>query len=294
MPNLWKFISKAEPDAPKVQAYQFSEAEELELSEEFEPFQPEEGDFSSVLRAAGESGADEAEEQGETNPVQYAQLQSELLLQDAQRRAEEILRQAEEAARLEAEELRARAREEGYQAGFQEGLQQGLAQAMEESGQAREAMARKLEEDVAMFLDKADRKLNRQLDDNLDELRDLALAVAEKVVCVSLKSSTDVIGRMIQTAVDKRRRREWAHIYVAECDAKKLVQMPAALMAALSELSDRVRIIPMAGEESGTCIIECPDEIIDASASTQMQNIRDMLTGHSSSPIMTNFNFTQR
>lgn len=294
MPNLWKFISKAEPDAPKVQAYQFSEAAELELSEDFEPFQPEEGDFSSVLRAAEECGADEVEEQEETNPVQYAQLQSELLLQDAQRQAEEILRQAEEAARLEAEELRAKAREEGYQAGFQEGLQQGLAQAMEESGQAREAMAQKMEEDVAMFLDKAERKLNRQLDDNLDELRDLALAVAEKVVCVSLKSSTDVIGRMIQTAVDKRRRREWAHIYVAECDAKKLVQMPTALMAALSELSDRVRIIPMAGEEAGTCIIECPDEIIDASASTQMQNIRDMLNGHSSGPIMTNFNFTQR
>ena len=294
MPNLWKFISKAEPDAPKVQAYQFSEAEELELSEEFEPFQPEEEDFSSLLRPGEESGADKAEESEETNPVQYAQLQSELLLQDAQRRAEEILRQAEEAARLEAEELRAKAREEGYQAGFHEGLQQGLAQAMEESGQAREAMAQKMQEDVALFLDKADRKLNRQLDDNLDELRDLALAVAEKVVCVSLKSSSDVIGRMIQTAVDKRRRREWAHIYVAECDAKKLVQMPAALMAALSELSDRVRIIPMAGEEAGTCIIECPDEIIDASASTQMQNIRDMLNGHSSSGIMTNFNFTQR
>lgn len=294
MPNLWKFISKAEPDAPKVEAYQFSEAAELELSEEFEPFHPAVEDVSSLRRVGEDTGADEGEEQEEPNPIQYAQVQSELLLQDAQRRAEEILRQAEEAAQIQAEELRTKAREEGYQAGFQEGLQQGLAQAMEESGQAREAMARKMEDEVAAFLDKADRKLNRQLDDNLDELRDLALAVAEKVVCVSLKSSTDVIGRMIQTAADKRRRREWAHIYVAECDAKKLVNMPAALMAALSELSDRVRIIPMAGEEAGTCIIECPDEIIDASASTQMQNIRDMLSGHSSSGIMTNFNFTQR
>lgn len=294
MPNLWKFISKAEPDAPKVEDYQFSEAEELELPEEFEPFRPEKEDFSSLLRTGEEAGADGTEEREETNPVQYAQMQGELLLQDAQRRAEEILRQAEESARLEAEELRAKAREEGYQAGFHEGLQQGLAQAMEESGQAREAMAQKMEEDVAAFLDTAERKLNRQLDDNLEELRDLALAVAEKVVCVSLKSSTDVIGRMIQTAVDKRRRREWAHIYVAECDAKKLVHMPAALMSALSELSDRVRVIPMAGEEAGTCIIECPDEIIDASASTQMQNIRDMLNGHSSGGMMTNFDFTQR
>ena len=63
------------------------------------------------------------------------------------------------------------------------------------------------------------------------------------------------------------------------------------LRASLAESSTNERNTP---EEAGTCIIECPDEIIDASASTQMQNIRDMLNGHSSGPIMTNFNFTQR
>ena len=62
--------------------------------------------------------------------------------------------------------------------------------------------------------------------------------------------------RMIQTAIDKRKRREWAHIYIAECDAKHLSKVPASLMNALSALSDRVRIIPMADDEAGTCIIE--------------------------------------
>ena len=115
------------------------------------------------------------------------------------------------------------------------------------------------------------------MDDNVEELRDLAIAIAEKVVCVSLKSSSEVIGRMIQTAVDKRKRREWAHIYIAECDAKYFTKVPAALTAALSSLSDRVRIIPMADDEAGTCIIEMPDEIIDASAATQLNNIRTLL-----------------
>ena len=116
---------------------------------------------------------------------------------------------------------------------------------------------------------------------------DLALAVAEKVVCISLKSSADVISRMIQTAIDKRKRREWVHIYIAECDAKRLTQMPASLTTALSALSDRVRIIPMADDESGTCIIEMPDEIIDASAATQMHNLRTILmdTANSASGI---------
>ena len=76
---------------------------------------------------------------------------------------------------------------------------------------------------------------------------------------------------------DKRKRREWVHIYIAECDAKRLSQLPASLSATLSGLSDRVRIIPMGDDESGTCIIETPDEIIDASAATQLNNIRSIL-----------------
>ena len=34
----------------------------------------------------------------------------------------------------------------------------------------------------------------------------------------------------------------------------------------------------MADDESGTCVIEMPEEIIDASVSTQLNNIRNMLS----------------
>jgi flagellar assembly protein FliH len=115
------------------------------------------------------------------------------------------------------------------------------------------------------------------MDDQVDELRDLALSVAEKVVCISLKSSSEVIARMIQTAIDKKKHKEWVRIYVSECDAKKMTQIPQSLTSALASLSDRVRIIPVADDEPGTCIIEMPDEIIDASASTQLNNLRGML-----------------
>ena len=82
---------------------------------------------------------------------------------------------------------------------------------------------------------------------------------------------------MVQTALDKRKRRDWVHIYIAECDAKRMVQVPASLTAALAAISDRVRIIPISDDESGTCVIEMPDEIVDASASTQLNNIKNIL-----------------
>ena len=205
--------------------------------------------------------------------IHFAQIQADLILQDARRQAEELLEQARQDAQREAESVRTAAREEGYR----EGHVQGMAQAAQEGAAAREEQAAALENTVQQFLDRAGAELDRHLDQSVGDLRDLALAIAEKVVCVSLKSSGDVISRMIQNAVDKRKRREWVHIYIAECDARRLGQAPATLTAALSALSDRVRIIPMADDESGTCIIEMPDEIVDASAATQLSNIRTLL-----------------
>ena len=278
MPNIFKAFSKA-----KAEPYRFPDAGELVVEPEPEeeppvpearPPEPEaEGEGFDVLLTDPEPEG-EPEPEGQESPITFAQIQAEEILADARRDAERILKQARADADREAENVFAKTREEGYQ----EGYVAGMAQAAEESKQLREEQAQRLEEEVHRFLGHASVALDRQMDQSVDDLRDLALAVAEKVVCVSLKSSADVISRMIQTAIDKRKKKEWVHIYISECDAKRLSQIPASLSGALSALSDRVRIIPMADDESGTCIIEMPDEIVDASAATQLNNLRTILT----------------
>ncbi len=282
MPNIFKAFSRA-----KAEPYRFPTAEELAADEPKpeEAAAPEEapdaeaggGEGSDGLPAGDPPAAEAEPEPGpeaKQTPVSFAQVQAEQILADARKDAERIREQAREDADREAETVFAKARGEGYQ----EGYAAGMAQAHEESVQLREEQAGRMEEEVHRFMEQAGVALDRQMDQSVDDLRDLAMAVAEKVVCISLKSSADVIARMIQTAIDKRKRKEWVHIYIAECDAKRLTQMPASLSAALGALSDRVRIIPIADDESGTCIIEMPDEIVDASAATQLNNLRTILT----------------
>lgn len=271
---------------PKAEPYRFPKAEELILEEEKPPEPPppppEEGREEPALDIrVGEEAAPpepEPEPEPEPDPVSFAQIQAEQIIADARRRADEILDQARLEAELKAQELYETTRQSALEAGRAEGLSQGAAQALQEGQRAQQRQAEELAGDFDRFLERAGTALDRQMDDNVEELRDLAIAIAEKVVSVSLKSSSEVICRMIQTAIDKRKRREWAHIYIAECDAKHLSKVPASLMNALSALSDRVRIIPMADDEAGTCIIETPDEIVDASAATQMNNIRTLLS----------------
>ena len=299
MPNIFTAFSRV-----KAESYQFPKAEELvvEPDPEDSPPVPEEGPSDPEEQGEKGEGFDvlitdpepEEEPEPELNPISFAQIQAQEIQAEARREADEIvaqarkdaeriLAQAREDADRETQSVFAKAREEGYQ----EGYAAGMAQSAEESRQLREEQAKRLEEEVHRFMEHAGDTLDRQMDRSVDDLRDLALAVAEKVVCVSLKSSADVISRMIQTAIDKRKKKEWVHIYISECDAKRLTQIPASLSAALSALSDRVRIIPMSDDESGTCIIEMPDEIVDASASTQLDNLRTILmdTANSASGI---------
>ena len=279
MPNIFKAFSKA-----KAEPYRFPDAAEL-MEEDLEPEQqPEDGPSSQAEEESG--GLDvrisdpepdeeaQPESDAKESPITFAQVQAQQILADARKDAERITQQARDDMAREADAAFAKAREEGYQ----EGYVAGMAQASEESKRLREEQARRMEEEVHRVMEQAGVALDRQMDQCVPDLRDLAMAVAEKVVCVSLKSSADVIARMIQTAIDKRKKKEWVHIYIAECDAKRLTQMPAALSNALSALSDRVRIITMADDESGTCIIEMPVEIVDASAATQLNNLRTILT----------------
>ena len=275
MPNIFKAFSRT-----KAEPYQLPDIEELVMEEvpgeaEEETLPETEEDFLPIGEEEPPEQAPEPEEETEEEtPISYAQVQADLIMADARREAEQILEQARKDAAKETDAVFAQAKESGYQ----EGYVQGMAQAMTEANQQREQQAAVLEEEVHRFLEKAGALLDNQMDQSVADLRDLALAVAEKVVCVSLKSSADVISRMIQTAIDKRKRKEGVHIYIAECDAKRLTQMPATLSASLTALSDRVRIIPMAEDESGTCIIEMPDEIVDASAATQLGNLRTILS----------------
>ena len=258
MPNIFKFFSSSD-----AKEYVFQEVGSQEPEEDRD--ETTQGDEAG---GQGESAVDTP------NAIDYASVQADAIVDDARREADAFLEQAREAAKGEAEQIYQEARESGYEKGYAE----GLAQALEEGARKQEEQAGKLSGEVQQFLERAGRALDRQLDENLDDLRDLAIAIAEKVISVSLRSSTDVIGKMVQAALDKRKHREWVYIYIAERDVKRMGQIPASLMSAVSGLADRVRIIPMADDESGTCVIEMPEEIIDASVSTQLGNIRNLLT----------------
>lgn len=201
----------------------------------------------------------------------------EIALQEAMDKAKEIL----EEARADAEDIRDKAYQEGYEQGREEGWkageEAGHRQIYEDEQGAMEEKIHDLTEKIEQYVLDMEIEKTKILEGYLDDLKNISLAIGEKIVQTSLKSSSDVIKRMIVAATEKLKKTAWAKIYVAKTNEEMDIQGDVQLLKQLAKLSDNVKIVVMEDAEPGTCIVELPQEIIDISTGAQMENIRDIL-----------------
>ena len=283
LPSILKYFMK-----PKAEEYELPDEEQLvsqleEMIRLKENVPSDDAADEKPAEQAKEAHAAKSEEQEQEKQepaggsfeqaLSLAQAQADELSRNARAQAERIIEEAKQAAEAEVARIHQQASEEGYNQGYVEGQRKGE----EEASAATRKAAQESVEAVQRFLTQANNMRDEKIDKLSGELLDVAVAVAEKVIHVSLKSSEEIIKRMIIAATEKMKRREWVQIYVADCDVKGVAQSDPSLTAALSSLSDHIKIVPMRDAETGTCIVEMPDEIIDASASTQLENIRSVI-----------------
>ena len=283
LPSILKYFMK-----PKAEEYELPDEEQLvsqleEMIRLKENIPSDDAADEKPAEQAKEAHAAKSEEQEQEKQepaggsfeqaLSLAQAQADELIRNARAQAERIIEEAKQAAEAEVARIHQQASEEGYNQGYVEGQRKGE----EEASAAMRKAAQESVEAVQRFLTQANNMRDEKIDKLSGELLNVAVAVAEKVIHVSLKSSEEIIKRMIIAATEKMKRREWVQIYVADCDVKGVAQSDPSLTAALSCLSDHIKIVPMRDAETGTCIVEMPDEIIDASASTQLENIRSVI-----------------
>lgn len=202
------------------------------------------------------------------------------LLTEARLEAEKVLRTAREEAEVlvkEAKEHQEEAYKLGYQEGFEKGHREGFKKVYSEHEKKLQKEIEVFQEDTAKFIEGMQEKKEELLELYLEDLKKITLTISEKIIRTSLKTSGEVIKRMIISATDKLKRTQWAKIYITSGDASRLVNGDASLIQELSHLSDNIKIIVMNHEEEGNCIVELPEEIIDISINTQLQNIKDII-----------------
>ena len=199
----------------------------------------------------------------------------ETLLHLALEKAQRIIDTAEK----EAQRIKEDAKEDGYKEGFREGYEKGKEEAEErilsEHAEELDDFRQELNRTLRTVEDAKTERLYRYM----DELKDVAIAVAEKVIYVSLRSSGEVIRRMILKEAERIKKTAWLKIHIDRLDYEMLVETDADVASELSQVSDNIKFVIVEKEEPGTLILETQEEIVDAGIGTQMENLRERL-GH--------------
>ncbi|MEF9941555.1 MAG: FliH/SctL family protein [Lachnospiraceae bacterium] len=233
-------------------------------------------DFQSL------DGEDDATKPEETTPEDKAHADRRMVrtYTNADETVAEALEQAQvilEAARTQAEEIKNDGFEAGRKEGYEEGYEEGFRKAYDDHTEQLYQEAKRFEDELISFVEQMQVKKTQVLDNYIDDLKKIALAVAEKIIKTSLRSSGEIIKRMIISATDKLEKSSWAKIYITANDAGRMMKGDTDLVNELSHISDNIKIVVMDTEEEGNCIVELPEEIIDVSVNTQLQNIKDIL-----------------
>ena len=222
---------------------------------------------------------DEQQEDSEasayTEEAERRMRESIAVQEESIRKSQEILARARE----EASKIKKDAYEAGYLRGMKQGCDEGRQKAYEEHKEELASECRALEKKISDYVLEMEHAKERVMEEYLDDLKDISLAIGEKIIQTSLKSSGAVVKNMILAAVEKLKKTAWAKIYIAEDPERgeAEIQGDEELLNELSKISDNVKIIVMDDAAPGTCLVELPDEVMDISVGTQLENIREIL-----------------
>lgn len=164
----------------------------------------------------------------------------------------------------------ARGKEAGYEAGYRAGQSEGIKKAESDNQKSLQELGRMIEE--------VEQSKTRILQEFQDDLQNLAIAIAKAILKKDLEIDDGAMRSIILNAMDAYRNQGWVRIYVSKDTADILLKADNSIVDDLKGISDNVKVIPSSGLDDGGCVLEMPDQVIDAGVSSQLKKIKSEIT----------------
>lgn len=245
---------------------------------------------------AGEASSEESASQ-QTSPHSSSaalppEAKSKDILDKAFQKAKQIVNNAQDYSTRQVQELSERmlreteeAKKQGYSAGFaagskegqKRGYETGLRTGTEEGLRSAADENRRNIEELAEMIQAVEKEKENVLQRFRDNLQDLAIAIARAVLKKELEIDDKAMSTMILSAMDAYRNQAWLRIYVSDQTANILTKADIDIVEKLKSVSENIKVVAAQGMGEGGCIIEMPDQVIDAGIDTQLRKIRNAI-----------------
>ena len=210
--------------------------------------------------------------------LEEASAKAKQIIEAAQSYSARLMQETSEQMSREAASVRKRAYSEGYAQGMESGKSDGLEagrRAGEDEGyKAAAAENRKNVQELGRMIEAVEKSKTRILKDFEDDLQNLAVAIAKAILKRELETDEKTMRSIILNAMDAYRNQGWVRIYVSSETAAVLMKADNNIVKALQEVSENVKVVPTDGMNEGACVIEMPDQVIDAGVDSQLRKIK--------------------
>ena len=226
------------------------------------------------------------DEENNTKDIEKRSAASEYerLIQQAQKQAEEIMIQGYEAVEKLKQAMtedmtkqclleKNKAYDEGMRQGYEDGYAQGYEKAAIDCRQENLEVAEQLNHCFSEF----EAKKQALIEENIDNLKYLALDIATKVIYDTVTLDPDCFLPMIKTALEGMRDYKWVEIYISSEEKAFGVALDSKVADMLPQHSNYVRVKQKDDLPKGSCIIQTDVGVVDASLHTQLEQVKNAL-----------------
>lgn len=215
----------------------------------------------AMIKSAVENGVDKSADAGESLQA-WALAQAEETIRRASATADEIICQSQ----LDSEQIRKLAHQDGFQQGSRKGYDRGY----------REGMAKAEEEAVAVrtqageVLRQAENFRREKLEQLEQEMIDLALDIAERLLTVQLTLDREVIVNVAAEALRLVADRQNVVLFVNP-DELELVERKKDELKSLLPARAQLQVLADAAVQPGGCRIDTEQGLVDATMETRKE-----------------------
>ncbi|MDR0434501.1 MAG: hypothetical protein LBH21_05485 [Gracilibacteraceae bacterium] len=219
---------------------------------------------------------DEVTDERETEAMAF----SRQLIAEARRQGEKIKQEAMESAHkmltetaAERERVLAEAEKSGRERGYAEGYDAGHAKGYKEAREERREIAIALKEAFATLENEWERYLNESLDD----LKYLALEVAEKIIGREIERDRGLYFGMIDEALRSFRDYDWVDICFSAEDEDLAALVEKKLAERVTADNKFVKIRQRKDLPPAACVVETNAGAVDVSPAVQLEQVSRLL-----------------
>lgn len=210
--------------------------------------------------------------------IRQSHKEAENIIQQAQQKADEILANAKieienakievENAKTEIEKITKSAKQQGYEEGFNEGKKEGIT--------AGEEVIKNALAEIQHILIEAKHKREEIIQTNQETIIELALMIAKKIIKTEIAINKEVIFKNLNQALEKLKEKEKIKVKVNPIHLQELKDRKEELLAQVSNI-EGVEFEEDKNIEPGGCVIETNFGLIDATISSQLEIIEEVL-----------------